>query len=98
MGGGEPPPEEDRPEVVHTGRGAKDKARIMERLRAYRQSRGLGSFAPLAEMLGCSDDYIRMIYNGETRGTLAEWRRIEKALDAVEGVPNSGTGKENDNG
>lgn len=97
-GGGEPPAAEDHPEVVHTGRGAKEKVRIMGRLRAYRQARGLGSFAPLAEVMGCSDDYIRMIYNGETHGTLAEWRRIEKALDAVEGVPNLGTGKENDNG
>lgn len=97
-GGGDAPSSEGHPEVVHTGWGAKEKSRIAERLRAYRQAGGLGCFAPLSKVIGCSDDYIRMIYNGELKASLAEWRRIEQALDAVEGVPKSGAGEEKKNG
>ena len=57
----------------------------MTRLRAYREKRGLGSFARLAEMAGdgVDDDVIRRIFAGE-RFPIETWRAVAAALDKEE--------------
>lgn len=75
---------EDAPAVTFSGKGSADKRRIHARLTAYRKANGLGSFEPLAKILGCGTEVLRAVYIGETAVDLAAWYRIDKALDEVE--------------
>lgn len=75
---------EDETTVTFSGKGSADKRRIHARLTAYRKARGLGSFEPLAKVLGCDTEVLRAVYIGETTVDLATWYRIDKALDEVE--------------
>ena len=79
---GEPEPEG---EVAFTGYGAKEKRRIYEALRRYRDRHGLGSLEPLAEAAG------QGLTATELRGALLggklpmeTWRAIGSALDRLD--------------
>lgn len=79
----------EEPSAVPTGRGAEEKRAILERLRAYREARGLGCFAALAGE-DLSEDVLRDLAAGQRRYPMATWRKAARALDALE--ENAGTG------
>lgn len=78
-------PDEPEGEVAFTGYGAKEKRRIYEALRRYRDRHGLGSLEPLAEAAG------QGLTATELRGALLggklpmeTWRAIGSALDRLD--------------
>lgn len=64
---------------------AAEKSAIHARLYNYRQANGLGCFAPLARRLRCKQERIRGLYDCTVHGSVEEWRRVARALDALEG-------------
>ena len=82
-------PELDEPEpegeVAFTGCGAKEKRRIYEALRRYRDRHGLGSLEPLAEAAG--QGLTATALRGALLGgklPMETWRAIGSALDRLD--------------
>lgn len=67
------------------GRSSVQKGAIWGRMKRYRISHGLGCWAALAEALGKSDDWVRSVYAGEIAVPLDIWRKIDQALEKLEG-------------
>ena len=70
-----------------SGRGGDEKRKILERLKAYRESNGLGCLAAVAKRAGptVSDGLLRDMLIGAASPPMDDWRRIGKALDKLEG-------------
>ena len=80
-------PNEPEPEgeVAFTGYGAKEKRRIYEALRRYRDRHGLGSLEPLAEAAG--QGLTATALRGALLGCklpMETWRAIGSALDRLD--------------
>ena len=88
--GSDGPPEtpnepEPEGEVAFTGYGAKEKRRIYEALRRYRDRHGLGSLEPLAEAAG--QGLTATALRGALLGgklPMETWRAIGSALDRLD--------------
>lgn len=80
-GAEDPGPEPVPPRRAPSGR-AGEKRAILERLRAYREARGLGCFAALAGE-DLSEDVLRDLAAGQGRYPMATWRKAARALDAA---------------
>lgn len=80
-------PDEGEPEgeVAFTGYGAKEKRRIYEALRRYRDRHGLGSLEPLAEAAGqgLTATALRGALLGD-KLPMETWRAIGSALDRLD--------------
>ena len=89
----EPEPEPPRP----TGRNAAEKREILERLRRYRQKRGLGCFAALAKACGegVTETTLRNLYHGDEVQPIQVWRQVGAGLEKL-GVSKLDTQKEGD--
>ena len=89
----EPEPEPPRP----TGRNAAEKRQILERLRRYRQKRGLGCFAALAKACGegVTETTLRNLYHGDEVQPIQVWRQVGAGLEKL-GVSKLDTQKEGD--
>ena len=88
-----PEPESPRP----TGRNAAEKREILERLRRYRQKRGLGCFAALAKACGegVTETTLRNLYHGDEVQPIQVWRQVGAGLEKL-GVSKLDTQKEGD--
>lgn len=77
----EPPPVE-----VAGGRNKEEKQAILARLREYRRAHGLGCWNAVASEAGggVTPELIRDMLLGKESPPIADWRRIAKALDALE--------------
>ncbi|WP_165449812.1 hypothetical protein [Intestinimonas timonensis] len=78
-------PDEPEGEVAFTGCGAKEKRRIYEALRRYRDRHGLGSLEPLAEAAGqgLTATVLREALLGG-KLPMETWRAIGSALDRLD--------------
>lgn len=78
-------PDELEGEVAFTGYGAKEKRRIYESLRRYRDRHGLGSLEPLAEAAGqgLTATVLREALLGG-KLPMETWRAIGSALDRLD--------------
>lgn len=76
---------EPPPVVVATGRNKEEKLAILERLREYRRTHGLGCWNEVAEKAGgdVTPDLIRAIHLGEESTPIADWRRIDRAVQLL---------------
>lgn len=80
--------------ISFSGHGAREKKRIWQALRAYRDHNGLGSLGPLAELAG--QGLTAAVLRGALLGDrlpMDTWRAIGKALDRLGTGPN-GAGKD----
>lgn len=79
------PVEPGKPQIG--GRGSTEKRAIYEKLKAYREKHGLGSYAPLAKASNraLSEDTIRDMATGEGTFPLSKWKVLEAAIDYCEG-------------
>ena len=77
----EPPPVE-----ITAGRNREEKQAILERLREYRRTHGLGCWTEVARKAGgtITPELIRDMLLGLESPPIADWRKIAKTLDALE--------------
>ena len=77
----EPPPVE-----ITAGRNREEKQAILERLREYRRTHGLGCWNGVAKKAGgnITPELIRDMLLGLESLPIADWRKIAKTLDALE--------------
>lgn len=70
-----------------SGRSGTEKRKILARLKAYRESNGLGCLAVVAKLAGptVSDGLLRDMLIGAASPPINDWRRIGKALEKLEG-------------
>ena len=89
-------PESGPPKEPH-GRNAAEKREILERLRRYRQKRGLGCFAALAKACGegVTETTLRNLYHGDEVQPIQVWRQVGAGLEKL-GVSKLDTQKEGD--
>lgn len=73
----EPPPVE-----VAAGRNREEKQAILERLREYRKSHGLGCWNGVAKKAGgnITPELIRDMILGKESPPIADWRKIDRAV------------------
>lgn len=65
---------------------AMEKREISERLISYRRTHGLGCLAKVSATIRCgdiTDDVLRDVISGSAILTMAQWRRISRALDKL---------------
>jgi len=69
------------------GRNREEKLALLEQMRAYRRAHGLGCWAAVAQAAGgcVTDELLRDMLLGKASPPIADWRRIKKALDRLEG-------------
>ena len=67
------------------GRGGAEKRAIFARLKAWRESHGLGCFRPIVTMSNgaVTEDELRAMLAGE-RYPIAKWRVVDEVLNAME--------------
>lgn len=70
-----------------------EKQAILEKLAAYREKHGLGSFnliAARANRKGITGDILRMLLNGDAKLEIADWRAVGKVIDELGGGDGDG--------
>lgn len=77
----EPPPVE-----VAAGRNREEKQAILERLREYRKSHGLGCWNGVAKKAGgnITPELIRDMILGKESPPIADWRKIDRAVQSLD--------------
>ena len=68
-------------------------ATILEKLAAYREKHGLGSFnliATRANRKGVTGEILRMLLNGDAKLEIADWRAVGKVIDELGGGDGDG--------
>lgn len=64
-----------------------EKQAILERLRAYRETNGIGSLKAVAKNTGrkgVTSETLRLLLTGDAKLVIADWRAVGKALDKLE--------------
>lgn len=75
-----------------TGRNEEEKLAILERLRSYRKIHGLGCWNEVAKEAGANitPELIRGIVLGEESPPIADWRRIDRAIQRLDAAVATG--------
>lgn len=87
-----PPPEPEEMELrEHSFKGdalRREKREIVERLRAWREAHGMGCLQAVAERTrgAVTDDMLRDLLGDGLKLSIADYRRIGRALDKLEGA------------
>lgn len=78
--------EVESPVADVTGRNKEEKQAILKRLQLYRQTHGLGCWKEVAKEAGANitQELIRGIVLGEESSPIADWRRIDRAIQRLD--------------